>query len=35
MCNLQKVITAYVGSPFVGHCTAVDLFDHFFEFMKT
>ena len=30
-----KVITAYVGSLFVGQCTAVDLFDHFFEFMKT
>ena len=32
--NFKRVITIYVGSLFVGHCTASDLLDHFFKFMK-
>ena len=28
-----KVITQYCGSLFLGHCTAENLVDHFFEFM--
>ena len=32
--SLKKVVTCYCGSLFVGHCTAEDLLDHFFHFMK-
>lgn len=30
----DKVVCAYVGSLFVGHCTAVDLVEHYDEFVK-
>ena len=30
----NRVVTRYVGSLFVGHCTAADLRVHFYEFMK-
>ena len=30
----NKVVTAYAGSLFVGHCTSVDLLDHFLAFIK-
>ena len=28
------MVTAYAGSLFVGHCTSVDLLDHFLAFIK-
>ena len=28
------VVTSYCGSLFLGHCTAHDLLDHFYEFMS-
>ena len=33
--QFKKVTTAYVGSLFVGHCTAADLLDYFFEFVRS
>ena len=32
--EFQRIITAYCGSLFVGHCTAQDLVEHFFEFVE-
>ena len=32
--NLRKIVTSYCGSLFVGHCTADDLVDDFFEFVR-
>ena len=32
--KLRKVVTLYCGSLLVGHCTADDLVDHFFEFVR-
>ena len=30
----KRVVTSYCGSLFLGHCTANDLLDHFYEFMS-
>ena len=30
----QKIVTSYCGSLFVGHCTASDLENHFYEFIR-
>jgi hypothetical protein len=30
----QCIVTVFCGSLFVGHCTAVDLLSHFFEFIN-
>ena len=32
--NQKEVVNAYIGSLFVGHCTADNLVDHFTHFMK-
>lgn len=32
--SLGRIVTSYCGSLFVGHCTADDLVDHFFEFVR-
>ena len=32
--KLQKILTLFCGSLFIGHCTADDLVDHFLEFFR-
>ena len=32
--KLRKIVTLYCGTLFDGHCTADDLVDHFFEFVR-
>ena len=32
--NICQIVNKYCGSPFVGHCTSEQLFDHFLEFSK-
>ena len=31
---LHEIVTSYCGFLFVGHCTADDLVDHFYEFLR-
>ena len=32
--KLQKILTLFCGSLFIGHCTADDLVDHFLKFFR-
>ena len=32
--TLHEIVTSYCGFLFVGHCTADDLVDHFYEFLR-